>query len=54
MASLKARSSIAFSLHSKINFKIIVVGDRGVGKTSLIIKYVKGIFDKNYTVTVGV
>lgn len=50
----RVRSSIAFSLHSKINFKIIVVGDRGIGKTSLIVRYVKGTFDKNYNVTVGV
>lgn len=50
----RVRSSIAFSLNSKISFKIIVVGDRGVGKTSLIVRYVKGTFDKNYNVTVGV
>jgi GTPase SAR1 family protein len=51
---MKPRSSVAFSLHSKMNFKIIVVGEKGVGKTSLVVRYVKDIFNKNYAVTVGV
>lgn len=51
---MSVRSSIAHTLYSKVNFKVIVVGDKSVGKTSLIIRYVKGIFDKNYTVTIGV
>ena len=33
--------SVAFSLNAKLNFKIIVVGDKNVGKTSLIIRYIK-------------
>jgi GTPase SAR1 family protein len=54
MQRQNTRSSIAFSLHSKVSLKIIVVGDRAVGKTSLIVRFVKGTFDKNYKVTVGV
>lgn len=35
-------------------FKILVVGHSGVGKTSLIYQYIKGIFKLDYNVTVGV
>lgn len=48
------RSSVAFSVNAKLNFRIIIVGDSAVGKTSLVVKYVKGIFNKNYTVSLGV
>jgi GTPase SAR1 family protein len=48
------RSSVAFSVNAKMNFRVIIVGDSAVGKTSLIVKYVKGIFNKNYTVSLGV
>lgn len=48
------RSSVAFSVNAKINFRIIIVGDSAVGKTSLIVKYVKGTFSKNYNVSLGV
>jgi len=48
------RSSVAYSVFAKINFKIIVVGDSYVGKTSLILRYVKGTFNKNYNVSLGV
>ena len=34
-------------------FKIIVIGDGGVGKTSLIKKYTKGSFKKEYIKTLG-
>ncbi len=34
--------------------KIIVVGDAAVGKTSLIVRYVKGIFNPSYIITLGV
>jgi GTPase SAR1 family protein len=50
----KAGSSVAFSVNAKVNFRVIVVGDSAVGKTSLITRYVKGIFAKNYTVSLGV
>ncbi len=48
------KSSVAFSMHIKLNFKIIVVGNRQAGKTSLIMRFVKDIFELNYKVTVGV
>jgi small GTP-binding protein len=34
--------------------KIVVVGDAAVGKTSLIVRYVKGIFNPGYIITLGV
>jgi Ras-related protein Rab-32 len=34
--------------------KVIVVGDTGTGKTSLIRRYTEGTFDKNYKATIGV
>jgi len=34
--------------------KVIVVGDIGTGKTSLIQRYTKGAFDKGYKATIGV
>ena len=34
--------------------KIVVVGDAAVGKTSLIVRYVKGIFNPSYIITLGV
>ena len=37
----------------KINLKICIVGNSGVGKTSLILRYVKGKFNKQYRITVG-
>lgn len=46
---MKLRSSVAFSLFAKINFKVIVVGDKNTGKTSLIIRYVKDIFNMSHS-----
>ena len=34
-------------------YKVLVVGDIGVGKTSIIKKYVHGIFSMHYKSTVG-
>ena len=34
--------------------KVVVVGDAAVGKTSLIVRYVKGIFNPSYIITLGV
>ena len=34
-------------------FKIILIGDGGVGKTSLIKKYTKGEFQEDYISTIG-
>ena len=36
------------------SFKLIVVGDSGVGKTSLIKKFIKNEFKPNYLTTIGV
>lgn len=37
-----------------IKLKVAMVGDVNVGKTSLMVKYVEGTFDKNYIQTLGV
>lgn len=34
--------------------KVIVVGDQAVGKTCLVNRFCKGVFDKNYKETIGV
>ncbi len=34
--------------------KAVVVGDAAVGKTSLLVRYVKGIFNPTYILTIGV
>ncbi len=34
--------------------KVVVVGDAAVGKTSLIVRYVKGVFNPSYIITLGV
>ena len=36
-----------------INFKIIIIGDSGVGKSSLIKRVVQNIFDSSYQPTIG-
>ncbi len=35
-------------------FKLIIVGDAGVGKTSIVTKYAKSHFKKSYQITIGV
>lgn len=39
--------------HREIIFKILIVGDAEVGKTSFVQRYVNHSFEKNYKVTVG-
>lgn len=34
--------------------KIIIIGDSGVGKSSLLIRYTKGKFVENYMMTIGI
>lgn len=36
------------------NLKAVLVGDANVGKTSLLRQYTSNIFEKNYSMTVGV
>jgi small GTP-binding protein len=50
---MKHSSSVAFSVNSKVSFKVIIVGDLAVGKTSLVMRYIKDMFSKEYKVTVG-
>ncbi|XP_022670653.1 ras-related protein Rab-32B-like [Varroa destructor] len=35
-------------------FKVLVVGDFGVGKTAIVRRYTDGIFSQNYKITIGV
>ncbi|MFW9937041.1 MAG: Rab family GTPase [Candidatus Thorarchaeota archaeon] len=48
----------AFPMHQKdaidFKFKIIICGDQGVGKTSLILKFTENAFRRTYIPTVGV
>jgi small GTP-binding protein len=53
MSRTRQKSSIAYSPESKVSYKIIIVGEQGVGKTSLVLRYIKDIFSKDYKVTVG-
>ncbi len=39
--------------HYDFNFKLIVIGDSGVGKSCLSIKATKNLFENNYNTTVG-
>ncbi|XP_030754512.1 ras-related protein Rab-32-like [Sitophilus oryzae] len=42
------------NLHKKeLNFKYVVIGDFGVGKTSIIQRYTDGEFSSSYKVTIG-
>lgn len=48
------KKSVVFSMNAKLSFKLIVVGNKHAGKTSLILRFVKNIFEFNYKVTIGV
>ena len=45
---------MAFSLFAKANFKMLLVGDKDAGKTSLVVRYVKHTFLKAKSVTSGI
>jgi GTPase SAR1 family protein len=47
-------SSTTSSNKQKTAFKIVMMGEKGVGKTSLLMRYEKGVFCKTYAVTIGV
>lgn len=51
---MNRRSSTTISTKKRTNFKMAVVGEKGVGKTSLLMRYEKGVFCKSYAVTIGV
>ena len=42
------------SVACKPTYKIIVVGNSGVGKTAIIHQYVSGVFNKDHVLTTGV
>ena len=51
---MNRRSSTTISTKLKATFKIVVVGQRGVGKTSMLMRYDRGVFCKTYAVTIGI
>ncbi|MEM2329716.1 MAG: GTP-binding protein [Candidatus Jordarchaeales archaeon] len=53
MVRLRAKEESALNT-SKYNFKVLVVGDGGVGKTSLTLRFTTGSFKENYMPTLGV
>jgi len=40
-------------IERQFTYKVVIVGDAQVGKTSLILKYTKGTFNKEYIITLG-
>lgn len=47
-------SGISKQLDTYQGYKIVIFGDGGVGKTTLITKYVSGVFNENTLMTIGV
>ena len=41
------------SLGNSMEFKVVVLGDRGVGKTSLVLRFIEGFFSSTQQSTVG-
>jgi Ras-related protein Rab-1A len=35
-------------------FKILLIGDAAVGKSSILLKYTEGVFNTNYMSTIGI
>lgn len=46
-----SESSVVTSRHK---FKIVILGDEGVGKTSLLARFMYDTFDPSYKVTIGI
>lgn len=38
----------------KKSFKMIIIGNSGAGKTSLVRKFCKNTYNSNYTMTIGI
>jgi len=51
---LQEDQSVSQELQVECVYKVIVVGDLGTGKTSLIQRYTSGIFNSSYKATIGV
>lgn len=51
--STSAQESLAKNNITTTNFKIIIIGDEGVGKTSLSLRSTTGTFKKSYSPTIG-
>ncbi|XP_051173802.1 ras-related protein Rab-32-like isoform X2 [Leptopilina boulardi] len=45
--------SLSNSNQSELLFKILVIGDYGVGKTAIVRRYTEGKFSSNYKITIG-
>lgn len=41
-------------LQESEKYKVLVIGDYGVGKTSIIRRYMEGVFNPKYKLTIGV
>jgi GTPase SAR1 family protein len=57
--AIKVRSCLLKSLIKIFNrisatFQVVIVGNGGVGKSSMIQRYCKGIYTKDYKKTIGV
>ncbi|XP_077521802.1 ras-related protein Rab-32B-like [Amblyomma americanum] len=60
MSTLKEANRLSGAFDSRkydiedLLFKVLVIGDFGVGKTSLIRRYTEGVFNPGYMITIGV